>query len=56
VPEGVEIVELSHGAEHDQSVVSIHMPRVVIEEEAKPVEAAPAEGAAAAPAKPEGGS
>ena len=26
-PEGVELVELSHGTEHDQPVVSVHAPR-----------------------------
>ncbi len=32
-PEGVEIVELTHGADHDQPVVSIHMPRAAVEAE-----------------------
>lgn len=27
VPAGVELVELSHGAEHDQPVASVHVPR-----------------------------
>lgn len=34
VPKGVEIVALSHGKEHDQSVVSIHRPHVSTEPEA----------------------
>lgn len=33
LPEGVRIVELMHGEEHDQPVVSIHHPRVSAEEE-----------------------
>lgn len=33
LPAGVESVELSHGEEHDQPVVSIHHPRVTAEEE-----------------------
>ena len=41
-PEGVELVELSHGSDHDQPVASIHMPRAVKEEE----EEAPTEAAA----------
>lgn len=37
LPEGVELVAFKHGAEgHDQTVISIHIPRV-IEEEAAPV-------------------
>ena len=32
LPSGVEIVELSHGAGHDQAVASIHMPRAAKEE------------------------
>ena len=56
LPEGVRIVQLAYGEEHDLPVVSIHHPRVEVEEEpvaaAAPAEgvAAPAEGAAAAPA------
>jgi large subunit ribosomal protein L25 len=53
IPEGVELVELSHGEGHDQPVASVHMPRVVKEEEE-----VPAEGEEAAPAeeaKAEGG-
>ena len=51
LPEGVELVELSHGKGHDQTVAAIHMPRaakeeVVVEEEgaAEGGEAAPEEG------------
>jgi large subunit ribosomal protein L25 len=33
LPADVELVELSHGAEHDQAVVSIHMPRGAAAEE-----------------------
>lgn len=50
IPEGVEVVELSHGEGHDQAVASIHMPRAVKEEETTEAE----EGVAAAePEKPE---
>jgi large subunit ribosomal protein L25 len=31
LPAGVEVVELMHGPEHDQAVVSIHLPRGAIE-------------------------
>ncbi len=56
LPEGVRVVQLAYGEEHNLPVVSIHHPRVEVEEE--PVAAAataegaaaPAEGAAAAPA------
>lgn len=55
LPEGVRIVQLAHGEEHDLPVVAIHHPRITVEEEpvaeaAAPVEGAavPAEGAAAA--------
>ncbi len=51
-PAGVELVELSHGAEHDQPVASVHMPRGVSEAEEE--EAAAAAAAAEAPAA-EGG-
>jgi large subunit ribosomal protein L25 len=27
LPSGVELIELAHGADHDQPVASIHMPR-----------------------------
>ncbi|HET9679992.1 MAG TPA: 50S ribosomal protein L25/general stress protein Ctc [Gammaproteobacteria bacterium] len=33
LPEGIELIELSHGEDHDQTVVSIHHPRVTAEEE-----------------------
>ncbi len=50
VPAGVEIIELSHGKEHDQPIVSIHLIKEqVIEEPVVAVtEAVPAEGAAPA--------
>jgi len=54
LPEGVRVVQLAYGEEHDLPVVSIHHPRIEVEEEpaaaAAPAEgaAAPAEGAAAA--------
>lgn len=32
LPDSVELVELSHGAGHDQAVASIHMPRAAKEE------------------------
>ena len=55
VPTDVEVVELSHGEGHDQSVVSIHLPRGAHEEEAEEAEAAEAAAAAAAaPAAGEG--
>ena len=51
VPEGVKVLLLAHG--DDPTVISIHIPRVVVEEEpAAAAEAAPAEGAeGAAPAE-----
>ena len=33
LPKGVELVELSHGEGHDQSVITIHLPRGAKEEE-----------------------
>lgn len=33
LPEGVELMQLSHGEEYDLPVVSIHMPRAAVEEE-----------------------
>jgi large subunit ribosomal protein L25 len=53
LPEGVSIYALKHGGDAAQPVVSVHLPRAVVEEEA-PVEAAAIEGAAApaAEAKP----
>ncbi len=44
--EGVELVELLHGAAHDQAVVSIHLPRAAKEAEETAEEAAPAAPAA----------
>ena len=48
LPEGVSLVELMHGKSHDQSVVSIHLPRGAHEEEegeeAAAEAAAPEEG------------
>ena len=46
LPEGVRIVQLAYGEEHDLPVVSVHHPRIEVEEEPA-AEAAPAEGAAA---------
>jgi large subunit ribosomal protein L25 len=43
-PEGVTLLELARGEEHDQSVVSIHVRRVVEEVEEAPVDEAAAEG------------
>lgn len=45
LPEGVELIELSHGPEHDQPVVSIHLPRAAVE--AEPGEAAAPEAGGA---------
>lgn len=53
LPEGVRIIALSHGVEHDLPVVSIHIPRAAAEPEAAPVAAA--EAAAPAEGKQEGG-
>jgi len=41
MPEGVEIIALTHGADHDLPIANVHTVRVVVEEE--PTEA-PAEG------------
>lgn len=35
LPKGVELVELTHGADHDLPVVSVHLPRGAKEEEAE---------------------
>ena len=52
LPEGVEILELQHGEEHDQAIVSIHVMRTAsVEEE----EAAAGEGEEAAEKAPEEG-
>jgi len=54
LPKGVEIPALAHGAGHDLPVVSIHMPRAVVEEE--PTEAAEGvEAAEGTEASAEGG-
>jgi len=44
LPEGVEVVALSHGDDHDQPIVSIHKTRGGDEEEAEAGEEAAAEG------------
>jgi len=44
VPEGVILLELARGEEHDQSIVSIHTRRVVEEVEEAPAAEAAAEG------------
>ncbi|MDH4047591.1 MAG: 50S ribosomal protein L25/general stress protein Ctc [Gammaproteobacteria bacterium] len=57
VPEGVEIIELTHGEEHDQPIVSIHVIKEQVIEEPEAVAEEPAEGeapAATADAKSEG--
>ncbi|MEO8400714.1 MAG: 50S ribosomal protein L25/general stress protein Ctc [Gammaproteobacteria bacterium] len=52
LPKGVELVAFAHGVEeHDQAVVSIHIPRIIEEEV---VEVAVEEEAAAAAAEAEG--
>ncbi|MCW8964705.1 MAG: 50S ribosomal protein L25/general stress protein Ctc [Gammaproteobacteria bacterium] len=33
LPKGVELVELSHGEEHDTAIANIHLPRAAVEEE-----------------------
>lgn len=33
LPEGVESVALSHGDEHNQPIASVHMPKVIVEED-----------------------
>jgi large subunit ribosomal protein L25 len=50
VPAGVEIIELAHGKEHDQPIVSIHVikEQVIEEPVAVAAEAIPAEGTAPA--------
>ena len=54
LPGGVEIVALTHGADHDLPVANIHMPKGVIEEEAPVAGAAEAEGEKAAEGGEEG--
>jgi large subunit ribosomal protein L25 len=44
VPEGVTLLELARGEEHDQSVVSVHVKRIVEEVEEAPADEAAAEG------------
>ena len=51
LPEGVRIVKLAYGEEHDLPVVAIHHPRITVEEEPVAEAAVPAEGAEAAPAE-----
>ena len=52
LPKGVELVAFAHGVEgHDSSVVSLHIPRIIEEEE--PVAAEAAEGAEAPAAEGE---
>jgi large subunit ribosomal protein L25 len=53
LPEGVALLELKHG--NDQPVVSVHMPRAIVEEEPVVAEAATAEVPALAQKTPEGG-
>jgi large subunit ribosomal protein L25 len=45
LPSGVELVELLHGEGHDQSVITIHLPRGAKEEEAEEAEAVEAAAA-----------
>lgn len=52
LPKGVELVELSHGSEHDQAIVSIQLPRKVEEEPLKAAAEATG-GDAAEESKPE---
>jgi len=49
--EGVRIVQLAYGEEHDLPVVAIHHPRITVEEEPVAEAAVAAEGEAAAPAE-----
>ena len=54
LPEGVEILELQHGEEHDHAIVSVHVLRTAsVEEEEKP--AAEVEGEEAGEKAPEEG-
>ena len=39
IPEGVEVVELTHGEGHDQPLVSISKPRAIVEETDEDAEA-----------------
>ncbi len=51
LPEGVRIVQLAYGEEHDLPVVAIHHARITVEEEPVAAAAVAAEGAAVAPAE-----
>lgn len=51
LPKGVQSVSLQHGKEHDHPVLSIHLPRVVVEEETPAPAAEEGEGATAEGAK-----
>jgi len=55
MPEGVEILALKHGEEHDSAVVSMHVRKVVEEVEEEAPEAPAAEGEAEDEAGEEGG-
>lgn len=56
LPEGVEIIELAHGEEHDQAIVSVHVLRAAsFEEETTAAEPSAEGGEAAAPAEEAGG-
>lgn len=50
IPQGVQIIALTQGADHDLPVASVHAPKAIVEEVAPTAAAAaaPAEGAAAA--------
>ncbi len=50
LPKGVEIVALTHGADHDLPVATIHLPRAAKEDEALDAKEAVAQAAAAEPA------
>ncbi len=55
VPEGVELIELSYGEDHDDAIVSIQVHKAAPLEEEAAEGAESAEGAEAQPAKPEAG-
>ena len=50
LPDGVELVELLHGASHNQAVASVHLPRAAKEVEETAVAAAEVPATAVAPA------
>jgi large subunit ribosomal protein L25 len=50
IPAGVEIIELSHGDEHDQPIVSIHVIKEQVIEEPVAADSVPADAGEAAPA------